>query len=364
MALRRMHGTTQMPNVEGPLHTSRLSAPRFVLFLLRYTSLEAAVSIIVFSANLGVASYALVLQRGCLGPNGAWILGALALGCCRIASQLILLKGVWEVFAVTGGGTLVSNVVRLLKSKRLMLTRALALLTIVWYFVGFRQSFGINESGTSPQCDSSAVLRRYTRIVSLVFISSVGIQVMNFLLSLSSIVYGIFMPAERFGQVFDEGSSLPLPRGTVTQFRTSSWGDVRRESEELPARTSINSGDPPRTAKLSPVSTSDGASDQAHCAICLCEFHDPHVVRCLPCGHIFHKSCIDAWLRRRGSCPFRCVMPAAILRRAALMYGLSGLVRGTSCSPFRAPRPRRRTRATANGPHGAPPRPQAREGRH
>lgn len=40
------------------------------------------------------------------------------------------------------------------------------------------------------------------------------------------------------------------------------------------------------------------------CAICLMEFHSRDLCRELPgCGHVFHESCIDLWLLRRGDCP-------------------------------------------------------------
>jgi len=40
------------------------------------------------------------------------------------------------------------------------------------------------------------------------------------------------------------------------------------------------------------------------CAICLMEFQPPDFCRQLPgCCHVFHESCIDLWLLRRGDCP-------------------------------------------------------------
>ncbi|XP_068319818.1 RING-H2 finger protein ATL80-like [Pyrus communis] len=42
----------------------------------------------------------------------------------------------------------------------------------------------------------------------------------------------------------------------------------------------------------------------AECAICLMEFVDGDVTRVLPqCGHGFHVSCVDRWLRCHSSCP-------------------------------------------------------------
>ncbi|KAJ8498989.1 hypothetical protein OPV22_009541 [Ensete ventricosum] len=44
------------------------------------------------------------------------------------------------------------------------------------------------------------------------------------------------------------------------------------------------------------------------CVVCLGEFEEKERVKVIPrCGHVFHPSCIDAWLVSRGSCPIcRC----------------------------------------------------------
>ena len=50
-------------------------------------------------------------------------------------------------------------------------------------------------------------------------------------------------------------------------------------------------------------------SDQAQCAICLCDFGDvcdtktDNSVSKLPCSHIYHTGCISSWLQKNGSCP-------------------------------------------------------------
>lgn len=42
------------------------------------------------------------------------------------------------------------------------------------------------------------------------------------------------------------------------------------------------------------------------CSICLCSPVAGDVVTILPCGHEFHRSCVECWLRESGTCPFRC----------------------------------------------------------
>mmetsp|Transcript_96310 Transcript_96310/g.171111 ORF Transcript_96310/g.171111 Transcript_96310/m.171111 type:complete len:364 (-) Transcript_96310:81-1172(-) len=42
---------------------------------------------------------------------------------------------------------------------------------------------------------------------------------------------------------------------------------------------------------------------QASCSICLSDFKDGILLRRLPCGHHFHRHCVDKWLRRNKRCP-------------------------------------------------------------
>eukprot|EP00440_Ansanella_granifera_P033277 gb/GFBE01036105.1/.p1 GENE.gb/GFBE01036105.1/~~gb/GFBE01036105.1/.p1 ORF type:complete len:296 (+),score=34.81 gb/GFBE01036105.1/:1-888(+) len=48
--------------------------------------------------------------------------------------------------------------------------------------------------------------------------------------------------------------------------------------------------------------TLDGAQETS-CAVCLSEFEEDVVLRRLPCGHSFHRVCIDKWLKRNKVCP-------------------------------------------------------------
>lgn len=51
--------------------------------------------------------------------------------------------------------------------------------------------------------------------------------------------------------------------------------------------------------------TSEGFknSSETSCAVCLSEFSAQETLRRLPCGHSFHRPCIDKWLRRNKVCP-------------------------------------------------------------
>eukprot|EP00439_Symbiodinium_sp_Y106_P057920 s2461_g8.t1 len=42
---------------------------------------------------------------------------------------------------------------------------------------------------------------------------------------------------------------------------------------------------------------------ETSCAVCLSEFDRDAVLRRLPCGHSFHRGCIDKWLKRNKVCP-------------------------------------------------------------
>uniref|UniRef100_A0A5B7B2X3 RING-type domain-containing protein n=1 Tax=Davidia involucrata TaxID=16924 RepID=A0A5B7B2X3_DAVIN len=49
--------------------------------------------------------------------------------------------------------------------------------------------------------------------------------------------------------------------------------------------------------------------EDAQCTICLGEYQEKEVLRIMPqCGHNFHLSCIDIWLRKQSTCPV-CRLP-------------------------------------------------------
>jgi len=48
------------------------------------------------------------------------------------------------------------------------------------------------------------------------------------------------------------------------------------------------------------------SGEAATCVVCLLEFEPGEELGQLPCGHTFHRSCIENWLGVREQCPMRC----------------------------------------------------------
>lgn len=46
------------------------------------------------------------------------------------------------------------------------------------------------------------------------------------------------------------------------------------------------------------------------CAVCLEDYKPGEVLAQLPCGHIFHPTCANKWLREDWRCPLRCTLKA------------------------------------------------------
>ena len=51
------------------------------------------------------------------------------------------------------------------------------------------------------------------------------------------------------------------------------------------------------------VITENLSVEERSCPICLNEMEVGTEVRSLPCNHLYHKDCVDEWLRVNASCP-------------------------------------------------------------
>jgi Ring finger domain len=55
-----------------------------------------------------------------------------------------------------------------------------------------------------------------------------------------------------------------------------------------------------------------GACGDPTCSVCLCSYEESEALRRLGCGHVYHASCLDQWLRTNATCP-RCRKSARIV---------------------------------------------------
>ena len=58
--------------------------------------------------------------------------------------------------------------------------------------------------------------------------------------------------------------------------------------------------------KQTPLLQGHNLEDTSTCSICLLNFEGSEALRLLPCDHVYHRACIDQWIRRQGlnaSCP-------------------------------------------------------------
>eukprot|EP01006_Ploeotia_vitrea_P008599 TRINITY_DN20652_c0_g1_i1.p1 TRINITY_DN20652_c0_g1~~TRINITY_DN20652_c0_g1_i1.p1 ORF type:complete len:544 (-),score=52.48 TRINITY_DN20652_c0_g1_i1:1289-2920(-) len=47
----------------------------------------------------------------------------------------------------------------------------------------------------------------------------------------------------------------------------------------------------------------DADTENTNCTVCLSDFELEETLRTLPCNHIFHRDCVDRWLKTNKSCP-------------------------------------------------------------
>merc|ERR1711935_561647 len=47
----------------------------------------------------------------------------------------------------------------------------------------------------------------------------------------------------------------------------------------------------------------ENGEEEPHCSICLCEYEEKDHLVLLPCGHVYHKDCIESWCSNHQRCP-------------------------------------------------------------
>lgn len=81
-------------------------------------------------------------------------------------------------------------------------------------------------------------------------------------------------------------------------------GDVKTERWALVAQDEIEKLGVHRYDPTSKITGKSGDDDDdIKCLVCQCEYELNENLRTLPCGHFYHKDCIDPWLKQHDCCP-------------------------------------------------------------
>ena len=111
------------------------------------------------------------------------------------------------------------------------------------------------------------------------------------------------MPVKQFHEVASQGVGYQ----TTSQSETSSSNHTANQLSSSSHQTTnqVSSSSSPMTHASINCADGDefGDGQLPSCRICFEEFEATSDVRLLPCKHIFHDDCVDAWFRIRTTCP-------------------------------------------------------------
>jgi hypothetical protein len=114
------------------------------------------------------------------------------------------------------------------------------------------------------------------------------------------------------GELNQVGRILSMRSSPLTEFERNALGEVvftpefanslMRKEVHLVKSSALTA-----TVASPPTNSSNDLSANAlDCPICLVEFAEGDIVRHLPdppCGHVFHRDCVDHWFRQSSQCP-------------------------------------------------------------
>lgn len=91
--------------------------------------------------------------------------------------------------------------------------------------------------------------------------------------------------------------------GGIRNIGSTTYSQVAPRKTSNPETSSPETSVDESCAIEQEVMTSHEAIEEESCAICLVEMNPKDEVKVLPCGHVFHASCIDLWGRKADVCP-------------------------------------------------------------
>lgn len=105
--------------------------------------------------------------------------------------------------------------------------------------------------------------------------------------------------------------SYPMSLSTPTTSKSASVSSLPKMSNAFVVAGIGTLSAGKGTGDAAPVTDAEGGvySDNT-CSVCLDEYEEGDELLQLTCGHVFHRSCIDVWLKKNSICPYcRWVLP-------------------------------------------------------
>jgi len=155
---------------------------------------------------------------------------------------------------------MIDGLVALVQSRKWSLNRLFGLLSLGWFMVGVWWTFRVHSTRCSPMLYYVCI-----SLLSLFCIRTVFVFLW-------------------FGFIF--GGAQQQSAGYAGPFK------MPGASAEMLQRLSVHK-----------FAETDAAGEEMQCSICIEAFEASDEVRKLPCGHYFHRACIDEWLRKSMACP-------------------------------------------------------------
>lgn len=127
----------------------------------------------------------------------------------------------------------------------------------------------------------------------------------------------IFSPSSSIPGSLQIGSSLPVDSLVGSSYNNNNsmsqqvfylTPNVQRTADQLTEEEQVKLLKRMTLIQQLPSTTYDENKKNKECVICMIDFELKDQIKCLPCMHSFHQSCIDSWLVRSLICP-SCMEP-------------------------------------------------------
>lgn len=96
--------------------------------------------------------------------------------------------------------------------------------------------------------------------------------------------------------------NLPVVIWDKPRAATSAHKDAGSGAKDAAGKAEAGAGAKGGSHASTDASSEDGGQESL-CVICCCEYEAGEPIKLLPCLHMYHQGCIDAWLGRSHVCP-------------------------------------------------------------